>query len=318
MAFAMDDMIRKLKVAPVLTVPLRDADLLLDASDGDGALLYLHLLKNGGVLDTERAARELRLSARAVDAAAARLTRMGILTAGVPAPSSSQELPEYEAQDVVRRTQSDPEFLALVEETKATLGRVLSSPDLKRLFGIYDTLALPVDVIMLLIHHCKEEHEERYGTSKTLGFPVIEREAYSWCNHEIVTYERAEAWLAELSRRKSLVGEIQRAIGIKNRELSPTERSYIDKWIEMGFGPEALALAADRTVVNTGELRWRYMNSIVRSWDEKGLHTPEEIEQGDRRSDRSRQDRAAAAETPSTQELDRLRAMRAKIQKGQM
>ncbi len=312
----MNDATRKLNMAQVLPVPLRDAELLMDASDGDGALLYLHLMKNGGALDVDRAARELRLSVRAVEAAAARLTRMGILSAGMPEPSS--ELPEYEARDVVRRTQSDPEFLTLVEETQATLGRVLSTPDVKRLFGIYDTLALPVDVIMLLIHHCKEEHEERYGPSKNLGFPVIEREAYSWCNREIVTYEQAEAWLAELARRKSLSGEIQRAMGLKNRELSPTERKYIDSWIDMGFGPEALAVAADRTVVNTGELRWRYMNSIVRSWDEKGLHTVDEIEQGDRKPARTRQRGAVANETSSAQDLERLRTMREKIKKGQI
>lgn len=315
----MDDVRRKLNAVAVLNIPLRDANLLLDAGDGDGALLYLHLLKTGGTLDEERAARELRLSVRAIQAAAARLTRMGLLSADEPAPSTSRELPEYEATDIVRRTQSDPEFLILVEETQATLGRVLSSPDVKRLFGIYDTLALPVDVIMLLIHHCKEEHEQRYGPAKNLGFPVIEREAYSWCNREIVTYEQAEAWLAELARRKSLTGEIQRAMGIKNRDLSPTERKYIESWIEMGFGPEELALAADRTVVNTGELKWRYMNSIVRSWDEKGLHTVDEIEQGDGRGAGKRQSAArVAAETPSSQELERLRRLREKIQKGEM
>ena len=312
----MDDVKRKLNAVAVLNIPLRDANLLLDAGDGDGALLYLHLLKNGGVLDEGRAARELRLSVRAIQAAAARLTRMGLLSADLPEPSSSGELPEYEAMDVVRRSQSDPEFLALVEETQATLGRVLSSPDVKRLFGIYDTLALPVDVIMLLIHHCKEEHEQRYGPAKNLGFPVIEREAYSWCNREIVTYEQAEAWLTELARRKSLAGEVQRAIGIKNRELSPTERKYIDSWIELGFGPEALALAADRTVVNTGELKWRYMNSIVQSWDTKGLHTVDEIEQGDRKPGARRQE--IAAETPSAKELERLRRLREKIKNGEM
>ncbi|MCC8357708.1 MAG: DnaD domain protein, partial [Oscillospiraceae bacterium] len=73
------------------------------------------------------------------------------------------------------------------------------------------------------------------------------------------------------------------ALGIQGRRLSPTERKYIDDWITLGFGPEALALAADRTVTNTGDLKWKYMNSIVHSWHQKGLHTVEEIEKGDRK-----------------------------------
>ncbi len=308
----MDNAKLKLHTVAVLNVPLRDADLLLDAGDGDGALLYLYLLKHNGTMDEALAARDLRLSVRAIQAAAARLTRMGLLTDGrAPDPTDGRELPEYQAEDVVRRSASDPAFRALVEEAQSALGRVLSSTDLKKLFGIYDDLSLPADVIMLLIHHCKEEHEERYGPAKHLGFSVIEKEAYSWFNREIMTYEQAESWLAELARRKSLAGEIQRAMGIKNRELSPTERRYIDSWIDLGFGPEALALAADRTVTNTGELKWRYMNSIVQSWHSKGLHTVDEIEQGDRKGAPKRQQ--IAAETPDSKELERLRRLREKI-----
>ena len=311
----MDSVKLKLNRPSLLAVPARDAELLLQAGDGDSALLYLHILKNGGELDMDRAARELRLSGRAVQGIALRLERLGLLAAGTEAePLPDREPPEYRAEDVVRRSKSDPAFQVLVEEAQSALGRVLSSTDLKKLFGIYDDLALPADVIMLLIHHCKEEHDERYGAARHLGFAVIEKEAYAWFNREIVTYEQAEEWLAELSRRKSLTGEIQRSIGIRDREPTATERRYITEWIEMGFGPEALALAADRTVTNTGGLKWAYMNSIVMSWHGKGLHTVTEIEQGDRKPDYKRQE---AVDAPvDDQELERLRRLREKIRNG--
>ena len=310
----MDEVKLKLNCPSLLAVPLRHADILLESGDGDSALLYLYIVKNGGTLDMDRAARELRLSARGVQAAALRLERMGLLSTGIPEPQPAPDIPEYRAADVVRRSPSDPAFQALVEETQQTLGRVLSSTDLKKLFGIYDDLSLPADVIMLLIHHCKEEHDERFGASKHLGFAVIEKEAYGWFNREIMTYEQAESWLAELDRRRSLTGEIQRAMGIRNRELSATERKYIMSWIDLGFGPEALALAADRTVTNTGELKWRYMNSIVQSWHGKGLHTVDEIEQGDGRKPTSQRDAAPLA--VDEQELERLRRLREKIRNG--
>jgi DNA replication protein DnaD len=49
----------------------------------------------------------------------------------------------------------------------------------------------------------------------------------------------------------------------------------------MGFSPEAVSIAYDRTVLKTGALKWPYLNSILKSWHQKGLHTPEEIETGD-------------------------------------
>ena len=39
--------------------------------------------------------------------------------------------------------------------------------------------------------------------------------------------------------------------------------------------------AYDRTVVQKGALVWSYMNGIIRRWEEKGLHTPEQIAAGD-------------------------------------
>ena len=59
--------------------------------------------------------------------------------------------------------------------------------------------------------------------------------------------------------------------------LSSTEKKYIESWVSLGFGAEALAIAYDRTVTNTGSLKWNYMDKILHSWHEKGLHSPREI-----------------------------------------
>ena len=40
-------------------------------------------------------------------------------------------------------------------------------------------------------------------------------------------------------------------------------------------------MAYERTCENTGALKWAYMNSILKSWHENGLHTPQEIARGD-------------------------------------
>lgn len=312
----MDDAKLKLTPAEVLAVPVNVADGLIRAGDGHAALLYLHILRHGGELDKSAAARELSLSRQAVGLAAETLCRLGILSGGgVPKPA--QELPEYEAKDVVRRSAEDPEFLGLLETVQSDLGRVLSTADVKKLFGIYDQLAMPPDMIALLVTHCKDEHESRYGHEKTLGFAYIEKEAYAWFNREIVTYEQAEEWLAEKTRRKSVIGQIRRELGIQNRQLSPTEQKYLSEWLELGFGAEEIALAADRTVTNVGELRWRYMNSIVQSWHKMGLHTVAEIEKGDRKPSAARR-KPNSVDTPvptqdNVKALERLELLRRKM-----
>ena len=51
----------------------------------------------------------------------------------------------------------------------------------------------------------------------------------------------------------------------------------------MGFDKEALAIAYDRTCVNTGGMNWAYMNRILTRWQEAGLFTAEQVEKGDKK-----------------------------------
>ena len=299
---------RKLKLThtAILAVPVPAADLLLGSGSPDAVMLYLYMLRRDGALDMDAALRDLPMTQASLRAAADTLVRLGLLggdgSAG-KAPMPARELPEYQAQDVVRRTAEDPEFVALVSESQNALGRVLTSADLKKLFGIYDDLALPAEVIMLLINHCREEYEYRYGAEKHLGFAAIEKEAVSWFNREIVTYEQAEQWLGRLAERRSQVGRVRSLLGIQGRNLTPSEGKYLDEWLELGFGPEEIALAADRTVVNTGEMKWRYANSIIQSWHKKDLHTVEAIEQGDKKPSR-RGPKPDAEKAPATRDGD--------------
>ena len=78
--------------------------------------------------------------------------------------------------------------------------------------------------------------------------------------------------------------KVRHALSLTGRDLTPTERKYIESWLSMGYGAEALAIAYDRTVVGTGKLAWAYMDKIVKSWYEKKLFTAEQIEKGDSRA----------------------------------
>jgi DNA replication protein DnaD len=49
----------------------------------------------------------------------------------------------------------------------------------------------------------------------------------------------------------------------------------------MGFVPDAIEIAYDKTVLKTGRLAWSYMDTIIASWHQKGLHTTDEILQKD-------------------------------------
>ena len=74
-----------------------------------------------------------------------------------------------------------------------------------------------------------------------------------------------------------------RILQIRGRSLTQAEERYASAWLEMGFDDGAIALAYERTCLNTGGLKWPYMNKILASWQLSGLLTGAQIRSGDRK-----------------------------------
>lgn len=292
-------------------------DKLISAHDGDVALLWLWLCREG-VYDGDRAAADLCRTLAEVDRAYEKLCRMGLdkppTKKSVSAPAD--ELPQYTVNDVIKRSEHDGSFKAVLQEAERVLGRSLSGTDMKTLFAIYDYLALPPEVIFLLLNYCVELFREKYGPGRLPSMRSIEKEAYTWANNEILTMEQAEEYVAAGKNRRTLAEKIKFALGIRGRELTPTERKYVYEWIDMGFDAETLSVAYDRTVTNTGSLKWNYMSKIVASWHKKGIHSVSEIEEKDSRTRRPVSSDNGGEEQLSNEEMSRLRSIYDKVKNG--
>lgn len=276
------------------------ADKLLDAHDGDLTLLYLFISRTG-CRDMEQAAGRLCKTLREIEDAEEKLLRMGLLDEFSSAPSPAakpvvlepaRECPQYTAQDLAIRTKEDPQFAVIVSEAAKVMGHSLSSNDMKVLFGIYDFLSLPTEVILELLNYCAELFYEKYQDSRRPSVKAIEKEAYQWERLEILSLEQAEEHIKREKLRRSGVGRIKALLGIHGRELSSAERKTFEEWLSMGFEDEAISLAYDRTTANTGGFRLRYMNRILENWHGANIHTVSEIEEKEGR----RSPASAAAE----------------------
>ena len=261
----------------MLSIPLSDARRLLGAGSGDAALLYRYL-RTGA--EPAGAAEALRLPAYRVDAALASLRQLGLWETPKERPVIRQEPPVYTESDVARATERG--FGLLVGEAQRRLGRILSTEELKILLSLTDYLGLPTEVIGVLITYCIQRGRAR-GQTRAPSIRSIEKEAYRWADEGIDTLEEASFYVQEQLRRQTAAGRIQARLQLTGRRLSPAEEKYILSWLDMGFDEEAIALAYEKTCLNTGAMKWPYCSSILKRWHEKGLHTVAEIQAGDAR-----------------------------------
>ena len=262
-----------------LSLPLSDVRRLLGAANGDAALLYLYL-RTGAAPDG--AAEALHLPVHRVDAALASLRQLGLWEEPKARPAIRPQAPLYTEADVLRATERSRDFPLLVGEAQRRLGRILSTEELKILLSMTDYLGLPAEVIGVLIHYCIQRARLR-GQTRAPSLRTIEKEGYRWADEGIDTLEEASFFVQNQLQKETEVGRIQARLQLTGRRLTGAENRYILSWLDMGFDEEAIALAYEKTCLNTGGMKWPYCNSILRSWHEKNLHTVAEIQAGDSR-----------------------------------
>lgn len=259
-----------------LILPERDWRKLLAGANGDSALLYLYLRAGGNEAQAQSA---LRFSDQRMGIAMEFLKQVG-LWEEKPQILRPAQPPVYTEADLIRAQQSS-HFPRLLGEVQRRLGKVLSTEENKILLSIYEYLGMSEEVVSILVCYCIQRARAK-GNVRNPSLHTIEREAYHWADLGIDTMEEAASYMQMQLERQSKVGQIRHVLQLGERKLTAGEEKFVLQWIDWGFGPETICKAYEKTCMNTGGLKWPYLNSILKSWHEQGLHTVQAIEAGDK------------------------------------
>ena len=270
----------------IVALTAQAVDALISQRDGDAALLYLCLSRTGGG-GRDDAGKRLGWTGERVLSAWQTLERLGLVDPRTP-PETPKKLdrdlpPEYPSELLTRELETASPFSLLVGETQNCLGKVLSAHELRQLYTIYDFLALPPEVILLLLHHCVKETEKKLGVGRRPRMSQIRREAFLWQKAGVDTAEAADAYIKRQDALREGENRLLPLLGIHGRAAVEGERKYLSVWLDWGFSDDAIALAFERTVMKKGGMSWAYMNSILKNWHAAGLHTAAQVEVGDGR-----------------------------------
>lgn len=249
---------------------------LLSCGCTDAVSLYLYRKSEQPI---ETAMEALHFTAPQMLAATDCLRQLGLWDTTQKA-QLQPERPTYTEEDVTRAIHdSKGAFTKLIGEAQRRLGRTLSTEELKTLLSFMDYLRMPTDVVGILLSYCVERCRRRGVRAPSMR--AIEKEAYHWVDESIDNLETASFYVQQQLELHNRVAQLRSMLQIDHRRLTATEEQYLASWVKMGFTDSAIHLAFERTCLNTGGLKWNYMNSILKSWHEKNLHTPQQINAGD-------------------------------------
>lgn len=181
--------------------------------------------------------------------------------------------PSYSQEEIKTVSANHKDIAMMLDQAEAILKKPLTPSYVEMLFSFNDWLGLPPEVILMLVAYA----EKNSKVSKN----YMEATAIDWAENGINTYEAAEARISELEKFSKAEKKICSVLGIYDRGLTQTEKKYITSWANDGIPLKLISLAYDKTVENTGKLKFSYMNSILQSWAESGFTTPEQIKEAE-------------------------------------
>lgn len=182
---------------------------------------------------------------------------------------TTNEIPETPSVDIAESLR-DKDLAMVINECAVIMGRAaLPTTDIRYITDLYTQFKLSPEYIITLAAHLQKK--------KKLSGLLLKKEAEKLYEKEIDTVEALEHHILDEYNVSDSVWEIRRVLGIRNRNLSATEKTVFSRWAdEYGFSTEIIALAFDECVKNTGQLSLSYMNTVLTEWHKANCITVED------------------------------------------
>ncbi len=199
-----------------------------------------------------------------------------------------------------QRLAVDEELKILVSEAQLALGKILSNSDISTLLMLKDTCGLPLDVILMLIQYCISIDKGNMRTIEKIGI--------GWADDGIYSLEAAENKIRQVKQTSINFSIVSAAFGLKNTG-SPTKKQleYGDKWVgEWKFSPEMLREAYERCVDAKGEMKFNYIDAILKRWHSNNIQNKDELQNFENSSQKKNSKKKASYDIDELEKINTL------------
>ncbi len=180
----------------------------------------------------------------------------------------------------------DDEICELLFVIEKVMGKTLSSTDTNTVLYLLDQLKFSSELIEYLIEYCVENGH------KSLRY--AEKVAIAWHEKGIQTVEEAKLDSPIYIKR---CYPILKAFGISNRHPGENEKNYILKWTDTyGFDMDIILEACNRTMNAIHQPSFKYADSILSDWKNKGVTHVNHIQELDAQFQKEKEHKAKEAE----------------------
>ena len=158
----------------------------------------------------------------------------------------------------------------LIDEAQRIFGKIFRTYDIGILAGIVERLGFEEEAVLLMLHYAAGKGK------KTMRY--VEKFAMALYDEGVTETSDVAERIDRMIRSGEVIEQIKRLYGIKDRELTTSEKKYFTDWTEKYvYDIEVIRMAYDITVDNTQKPVPHYTNKILERWYSEGLRTAEEV-----------------------------------------
>ncbi len=313
------------------SVPCSVVTQYLRISDGDHIKVLLYILAAPvRTLSSEVIADAVGCSVDTVDDAVAHWTSLGVLSVNGKTASAAPvvqtavqqtALPvstvesikptdkaidrkivvSYTQKELLEKANQDSELKHLFDEIQKYLKFSINGKELGRLVELYELYHYDVPTILLMAEYCRSMDK----TSVNYLATTLE----NWYSQDITTYDQVEAEIVKRTELYSYEKIVCKCFGISGR-LSSSQREYAEKWRSGGIDESLLGIAYDKCMDGTGgKLRFKYIDTVISSWMNKGIKTAEQVKADDEQFRGKNSASSAASEKTNSYSIEKLEEM---------
>lgn len=182
-----------------------------------------------------------------------------------------QTRPNYSLEELNIYKSEDKSITQLFMIAEQYLGRLLSSSDQQILFGLYDWLHMPLDLIEYLIEYC--------ASNNHTNIRYIEKVAISWVDQGILTVDMAKSRVTNDKKYHQILGEL----GLSSQQITSIQKEFIDKWLgTYKLSLEVILEGCKRAVTQTKNPSLKYLDAMLSSWYNTKVQTLDDIKELDK------------------------------------
>ena len=182
-----------------------------------------------------------------------------------------QTRPNYSVEELNIYKAGDSSITRLFLVAEQYLGRLLSPSDQQILFGLYDWLHMPLDLIEYLLEYCSSNNHT--------NIRYIEKVAISWVDSGILSVVTAEARVANDKRYHTILREL----GLSSQNITSVQKDFINKWMDKyKFSLDIILEGCKRAVAQTKNPSLKYLDAMLSSWYNTKVTSLEDIEKLDK------------------------------------